>query len=283
MAQSRRYPVHDGLRDACKFAATVSRFTFRGLDREFLPTASNDTATISFIEFNGTYYALTARHVINGFRESAKKDGKEYEGFLCLQSPGVGILGPFLTPPPRFLERTPDIAICPIVSEVCNRIGKEAFLVRAENDAKYPISHAIAIGFPTGEKFDLKDEIGRLRMAMPCVEAVAEGVGSDGSSDQVQFFSEIEDRPETGSLSGMSGGPVFWSTDAKYGLLGFVKEALEIMPDARLQTIGTNPRVNFVCQRVDYNILQMWTSYIDENWQAERDKVNAAIRSVKEA
>ena len=118
---------------------------------------------------------------------------------------------------------------------------------------------------------------------MPCVEAVAEGVGSDGSSDQVQFFSEIEDRPETGSLSGMSGGPVFWSTDAKYGLLGFVKEALEIMPDARLQTIGTNPRVNFVCQRVDYNILQMWTSYIDENWQAERDKVNAAIRSVKEA
>ena len=73
MAQSRRYPVHDGLRDACKFAATVSRFTFRGLDREFLPPASNDTATISFIEFNGTYYALTARHVINGFRESAKK------------------------------------------------------------------------------------------------------------------------------------------------------------------------------------------------------------------
>ena len=90
---------------------------------------------------------------------------------------------------------------------------------------------------------------------------------SDGLSDQVQFFSELSEMPTVGSLSGMSGGPVFWSDGARHGLLGFVKEGLDIS----VSECGDKPKVQFICQRVDYAIMERWTNYIDRNWQSERD------------
>jgi hypothetical protein len=155
---------------------------------------------------------------------------------------------------------------------------KVAFEICVKGNAKWPVPFAIAVGFPTSSKNEVQDDIGATRLGLPCVHAVAQGLNSPGTSDQVQFFSELAERPNISSLSGMSGGPVFWSDEHHYGLIGFVKEALDVTPAEGEDSIFKEPKVNFICQRVDFEIFQKWAEYVDHNWQDERDKINAAIK-----
>lgn len=158
-----------------------------------------------------------------------------------------------------------------------------AFEIRPQDDAKWPVSYAVAIGFPTVEKHDMQAGLGSIRLALPCVHALAEGLDSTGSSDQVLFHSELSEKPSVVSLSGISGGPVFWSDGTKHGLIGFVKEALDVTPKEGEETFYTEPKVDFICQRVDFTILERWTQYIDMNWQKARDKINAIIEKEQSA
>lgn len=273
-----QYPVSDELIKAGQHAATISRLKYRGLERLLVPDARSETATVTFIQYGRSTYAVTARHVIQTFDNLAKNDGLLFQGYSCVQNPGVAILGPFLTPPANYPDREPDIAICPIHEQLPGKIGKVPFDIRRQDDATWPVSHALAVGFPTVEKHDVKDELGRTRLALPCVHAVAEGLNSSGSSDQVQFHSELSHKPSVVSLSGMSGGPVFWTDGTNRGLIGFVKEALDITPKEGEETFYTEPKVNFICQRVDHSILENWFQYVDANWQNARNTINNLLR-----
>ena len=279
MNKSVTYLAHDDIKETCKFAATIARFKYYDLHREILPPPSSETATVTFIELNNRCYAVTARHVIETFDKLANAEGKMYEGYMCLQSAGAGIGGPFVTPPGTLTEPKPDIAICPVEEVLCSRLGKEPFKILKRFDASWPVHYAVAVGFPTEQKYDTEDELGRTQLTMPCIQAVAESVNSHGSGDQIQFYSELEKKIEIECLSGMSGGPVFWSDGERYGLLGFVKEALDTPAGETLGISGNESRVHFLCQRVDFSVLTRWTNYVDEHWQAERDKINAKIRS----
>jgi hypothetical protein len=205
-----QYPMSDELMKAGQHAATIARFKYQGLERGLVPDAKSETATVTFIKYADRTYAVTARHVIQTFESLVKKDGFQFEGYSCVQYPGVAIAGPFLMPPAQYPYRDPDIAICPVNEQLPAKIGKTAFEVRREGDAKWPVTHALAVGFPTVEKHDVEDELGRTKLALPCVHAVAEGLDSSGTSDQVQFHSELSEKPSVVSLSGMSGGPVFF-------------------------------------------------------------------------
>lgn len=273
-----QFPLSDELMKAGQHAATIARLKYCGLERLLVPDARSETATVTFIKYGGRTYAVTARHVIQTFDSLAKNDGIQFEGYSCVQDPGVAIVGPFLTPPANYPDREPDIAICPIHEDLPSKIGKTPFEIRRQDDAIWPVTHALAVGFPTVEKHDIKDELGRTRLALPCVHAVAQGLNSSGSSDQVQFHSELSQKPSVVSLSGMSGGPVFWSDGTNLGLIGFVKEALDITPKEGEATFYTEPKVNFICHRVDHSILVNWFQYVDVNWQNERDKINNALR-----
>ena len=273
-----KYPINHSTMNAGQHAATIARLKFQGLERGLVPTAASETATVCFIKFKGRTYAVTARHVIETLNGLAEREGNQFEGYSCVQSPGVAINGPFLTPPANYPSPEPDIAICPVREELPGFINKTPFDVRPEEDAKWPISHAVAVGFPTAAKCDVKSEDGSIRLALPCVHAVAEGINSTGSSDQVQFHSELSERPTLVSLSGMSGGPVFWSDDTNHGLVGFVKEALDVAPKQGEVTFYTEPKVNFICQRVDFAIFERWAQYVDMNWQKERNKLNVMLK-----
>jgi hypothetical protein len=246
-----------------------------------VPIPENETATVTFTKIRGTTYAVTAGHVIETFDCLAAREGTQFEGYACVQSPGVAILGPFIRPPPDYPDPQPDIAICPVDKDLPGYIGKEPFEIRVQDDAKWPVNYAVAVGFPTVEKHDFQDKAGRTRLALPCVHALAEGLNSSGTSDQVQFHSEIKERPSIVSLSGMSGGPAFWSDGTDHGLIGFIKEALDVTPKEGEESFYTEPKVNFICQRVDFAILERWTQYVDSNWQGEWDKLNALIAEAK--
>lgn len=284
-----KLPVHNEVLDACKYAATISRFKFHGMDRRFVPCPAVKTATVTFIEINYKTYAVTARHVIKYFQERARAERREHEGFYwehegfyCLQSPGVVIEGPFLTPPANYPEDPPDIAICPIDRRLPGYVGKEAFVVRPEGDPKWPVSHAVVFGFPTEEKHNIKDEHGNTRLAMPCIHVLAEGVGSDGQGDQVHFYSSLQEPPVVQNLSGISGGPAFWTDESSYGLVGFVKEGRVVVPDEGEGTPNGDSRLHYILQRVDYSILKRWTEYISENWESKCDEINATINRVED-
>ena len=58
------------------------------------------------------------------------------------------------------------------------------------------------------------------------------------------------------NLSGVSGGPVFWSTADHFGLVGFVYEGDQTGPaDDMIQ----RPRVRFFVETCDYHEFSRWT------------------------
>jgi hypothetical protein len=271
------YEFADELRDSCKYCAVIGRFKYRDeMMRGMLPTSDEPTATVTFVEFGGRTYAVTAAHVIGAFEKLREKEGIRFEGYFCPAKPGVAIVGPFVQPLEDFQGRRPDVAICPVNSDFPARIGKRAFVVANGNEPKFPVSHAMATGFPTAGKWDVVKS-GGVTLRMQCFEAVAEGIGNSGDSDQIQFYSELPQRPELGSLSGLSGGPVFWSAGAKFGLLGFVKEAMDVTPTEREESLSGEPRVHFLCQRANIDTLGTWPAFVDARSQIARDGINNGI------
>ena len=114
---------------------------------------------------------------------------------------------------------------------------------------------------------------------MPCVHAIAEGVGSSEYADQVQFYSELAEELAISSLSGLSGGPVFWSDGQRLGLIGFVKQALDVNPPEGEDTIHAGPRVNFICQRASYDDFGRWVEYANREMPKRREVLNQWARS----
>jgi hypothetical protein len=109
---------------------------------------------------------------------------------------------------------------------------------------------------------------------MPCFHAIAEGLPAPESADQLQFHSEIESKPEIGSLSGLSGGPVFWSDGEQLGLLGFVKQALDLEPTDN-ENIYTEPRVHFLVEHATYETFGLWAEHVLREGPKRREELNA--------
>lgn len=270
---NKQFPSHADLVHAGKHAATLALHRYRP-DRGFVPTEDEPTGTVTFLEIEGKTYALTAAHVIDILNKAASEYGMPHGSFIAPKAPGASIMGPFLVPPKDLAaRRAPDVALRPIAAELPGHIGKAAFVVHEDNCAPGEITHGQAVGFPSLRKTDVSDNRG-VYSSMQCVHAVAEFVHQ--SADQLIFRSHIADFPESGSLSGMSGGPVFWSDEGNYGLAGIVIEAADPAPG---ESLFNTPMVQFIAQRVDYQTLVDWAAYADRNWQTERDKLNAQLRA----
>ena len=273
-----QFSFADEMQRACRHCATIGRAklgTF--FERGFIPEATDDTATVTFINFEGRTYAVTAKHVMTAFANQAAKDGVGPESYFLPAGKGVAIHPPFVAPPGKWPEPAPDIALHKIDDDLPLRIGKEVFVLRPEVVPSFPVPYAAAVGFPTIVKAT-REEPGGTRLALPCVHAVAAGIPAPEYADQLQFFSEIETNAEIGSLSGMSGGPVFWSDGNRLGLLGFVKEALDVEPCAGEETIHSGPRVNFICQRASYETFGRWAEYADNEWPKQREALNRLVK-----
>lgn len=268
-------PFADPLKTACRHCATIARArTAEMFKRRLVPRQDDDTATVTFIKLEGRTYAVTAWHVIEIFCRQAVKDNVAPEAYVLPAAPGVILQPPLLRPPALYMMRQPDIGLRRVPDDLPGQIGKEAFEVRKTPAPTFPISHALAVGFPTASKRPHAESGGK-RLELPCVWAVAEGVGGP-KADQVQFFSELEQAPEGEALSGMSGGPVFWSDDEAYGLLGFVKEAPAVAASGGGEALTNRPRVQIMCQRASYDDLLRWTAYAEAEWPGARAALNAA-------
>src|SRR5271166_6430287 len=182
------------LKEATRYCATFARAKLKTFfDRHLIPDVNDPTATVTFVEFEGRTYAVTARHVIEEFRKMAIAEGSDPEGYFLPVTPGILINPPFISPPAPFMGHVPDVALRPIDQALPAHIGKTSFSLKADAVPTFPVPYALAAGFPTDEKADHSEPRSK-RLAMPGVIAVAEGVGSL-DADQVQFFSEIDNLP----------------------------------------------------------------------------------------
>lgn len=280
MRLERTMPVFetaDGLLHASKYCATLAQMKPIDIKRMFTPHPSDDTGTVTFLKIDGRLYALTAWHIPQGFKRAANNAGEMETSFYVPCEKGAYLPAPFVQVPQGFIGAQKDIGIMPIDARVLDNTGKEAFLVDDRRPPPFPLTHAVAVGFPTAQKRDVKTDRG-LTLGMQCVHAIAEGVTSDDDADQVRFHSDIEDAPPITSLSGMSGGPVFWTTAEEFGLLGIIVEALDVSPKEGLHNIFGGHRVNFVCDRISFDDLVAWADYAGNQWPKGRERLNEEAR-----
>jgi hypothetical protein len=264
----------DEMQGACRHCATFARANSKMVyERGLIPRAQDETATVTFIRFEGRTYAVTALHVIDIFGAQAERDGLAPEGYFLPAGKGVAMAPPFIPPPQDWLVPAPDVALRQIDDGLPSYIGTEAFELRQDVRPTYPVPYAAAAGFPTAAKHNRAEPLGN-RLAMQCVHAIAKGVAAPEYADQIQFFSEIEAKPEFASLSGLSGGPVFWSDGNQLGLLGLVKEALDVEPRPGEESIYAGPRVNFIAQHVTYETFAVWAEHALGEWPKRRNELN---------
>lgn len=246
----------DDLSKPCRYCAPISYVQTERLTSQPVPDPTEPTATVTFIQFRDRTYAVTAAHVVNSFRASVP-DPQNWTFFIPT-APGHTLFDHFYQPPAEFLTQRPDAVIRRIDPGLPPYLGKEAFLL-TEDAQPDLFPYALAVGYPTARKKKLTHDDG-WQVAMECCQAAAEGI-SRGTSDQVQFYSEIHARPEITSLSGMSGGPVLWSDGTMRGLIGIVKEAMS--NEESEHTLGGGPKVHFICQRFSAAEFAVWTAGIE--------------------
>jgi hypothetical protein len=221
-----------------------------------LLNAGYENGTLTFIEHDGLHYGVTCWHVIEALHNRTTKYGAGK--FICatLKDGTYGVEDTFQRPSALFgRNNQPDIAVAKLPGDFPTKIGKRYFLLQPETGHRpNPLQYAMAFGFPSEEKENLYEGTG-YRVAMPCAHAVAEGMGGE-----TQFLSTLNDEPKIGHLSGMSGGPVFWSTADHFGLLGIIYEGSRT---SATDDFIQSPRIHFFVDRCDHGEFSRWVAELD--------------------
>lgn len=225
------------------------------------PNENDLNATLTFVKFNGKTYGITCKHV-------TEKENRP--SFVTLTQGKQCIINDFICPQGDiFVYPAPDIAIRQIHPNFPQAIGKIPIKVEQNNiPALNTIRHSVAVGFPTKEKQKFAVQNGN-RIEMPCVHALAEISSINKSNGQLSLHSELEQNVQIKDFNGMSGGPVFWSTEKEYGLLGITYAAL--LPNPSENSLGGGPRIAIKSELVTPERFKNWLTQFpvlteDKNW-----------------
>lgn len=219
------------------------------------PNRNNLNATLTFLEFGGKVYGITCKHVADICKK--KEVSKISTCFTTLTKGKYFILNEFICPPSEvFVYPAPDIAIRQIHPDFPQAIGKIPIKLEQNNiPALGTICHAVAVGYPTSKKQRVDVQNG-YRIEMPCVHALVEISSINECNSQLSLHSELEQTVQVKDFNGMSGGPVFWSTEEKYGLLGITYEAL--LPNPSENSLGGCPRIAIKAELVTPERFKNW-------------------------
>lgn len=216
------YMVSDNFSsNACKHCAPM--FIIKQ-NLAMAPTADDPSATLTFVRFQGRTYGITCKHVLTNLRERIQESGNEFSHtfFIALKQHHV-VQDRFFVPPRDLINPEPDIAIRELHPDFPAHVGKLAIDIEANPvPLLSDVTFAVAVGFPDRLKTQSKAQVG-YQLAMPCVHVVADNHSKVGPS--FTLFSELQHTPGIRDLSGMSGGPIYWSDGVSYGLLGITYES----------------------------------------------------------
>lgn len=189
------------------------------------PDAGLRNGTLTFVKSDGRTYAITCQHIIQHYRDVLKSSGREFSHSMRTMLNGFHhVQDRFIQPTAQHGDGPPDIAIREINPDHIAHIGKRPLDLDALREPPEGIRHAYAVGFPESLKYNKHDEGDRFgyRASIPQVEVLAEL--SRRPDRRFTMFSELAKPAADIDYSGMSGGPIFWSTEDEYGILGIVYE-----------------------------------------------------------
>jgi hypothetical protein len=246
----------DGLKEGCRFCAALGIVPAHIQKLPQLLNAGIENGTLTFLEHDGFHYGVTCWHVIEDLHNRNTKYGAGRYICATLKDGTYGIADNFRRPSAPFgSNKQPDIAVGRLPEDFAAKLGKRYYSLQPEAGHRpNPLQYAIAFGLPTEEKENMYEGAG-YRVAMPCAHAVAEGIGGD-----TQFLSVLNHEPKIGHLSGMSGGPVFWSTADHFGLLGIIYEGNRT---GAAEDFIQSPRIHFFVDRCDYDEFSRWVAELD--------------------
>lgn len=220
-----QYPIASQLHanPAVNCAALVITENFEAGSKYILPAqpkAELRNGTITFVQSQGRFYGITCFHVVEHFRKMEKKGGAGSHSMRTMLNGFYVVIDRFIQPPAQYPDASPDIAIREVKPGFISHLGKQAIDIDVMKDVPDGIRHAYAVGFPEALKTAFNDKIG-YRVSMPQAQILAELQATP--TRRFSMFSEIEPVHDI-DYSGMSGGPIFWSTEEEYGLVGIIYE-----------------------------------------------------------
>lgn len=228
---NKKYPIADRLQEDysrhCSTLAITETFTkgSNGILQIAHPDEKSRNGTLTFVKSDGKTFAITCWHVIEHFRELKEKSGDEISHSLFTMTPRpYTVVDTFIRPSSQFESHKLDIAIRQVRNDYVPALGKEAIDL---DNLKMPeeIEFGFAVGFPEDLKYEKeKDAFGSKRIiSLPTVAILAEI--NEKPDQRFTMFSEFESPQGYETYSGMSGGPIFWSTEKEYGIYGIMYEA----------------------------------------------------------
>jgi len=222
------YPICDQLaaNPAKHCAAIVVTANFEPDDRGLLQFAKPDeklrSGTLTFVETEGRTFAITCLHVVQHYRDLTAASDEGAYSMRTMVNGFLVVLDRFITPQPQYGDGPLDIAIREVAPSFVKHLGKEPFSLDLRSEMPSAIGHGYAVGFPeTLKKRVHENELG-YKVSMPQVQILAELTHTPRS--RFQLFSELDEAPAHTNFSGMSGGPIFWSSETEYGMLGITYE-----------------------------------------------------------
>lgn len=185
------------------------------------PKETLRSGTLTFVASKGRTFGITCKHVVQHYRDLEVTDKGAYSMRTMLNDFLV-VMDRFKIPQPQYGDGPLDIAIREVMPKFVKELGKEPFDLDASPDMPSEIRHGYAIGFPETLKRRIQSDPLGYKISMPQLEVLAELQSTPCS--RFQLFSELEQPPTHSDFSGMSGGPIFWSTETEYGMLGITYE-----------------------------------------------------------
>ena len=186
------------------------------------PDAALRNGTLTFVKSEGRTYGITCQHVVQHYRNVLKASGGKSHSMRTMVNGFYIVLDRFVQSHGQFCESDPDIAIREINSDHVAHIGKVAIDLDTTTIAPENMQHAYAVGFPERMKYNKCDDGVRYRVSMPQLQILAEMPRRPDR--RFTMFSELPSPAIAVDYSGMSGGPIFWTTENDYGILGIIYE-----------------------------------------------------------
>lgn len=227
----KQYPIADKLNeDYSRHCSTVAITESLVQDSNGLlqighPDENSRNGTLTFVKSEGKTFAITCWHVIKYLRKLKEESKNEYSHSLYTMTPRPYIvIDSFIQPISSTEYHDLDIGIRQVRNDFVMALGKEPIDI---DNSTLPdnIEFGFAVGFPENLKYE-KNNVpltSKKIISLPTVAILAE-INKKPNS-RFTMFSEFDKAQGYETYSGMSGGPIFWSSENDYGIYGIMYEA----------------------------------------------------------
>ncbi|WP_129128100.1 hypothetical protein [Geomonas oryzae] len=290
------YCVHDDL--VCGNDSVTDRFCAHifiakkdellfGGNSSVIPENGNYAAirngTVTFIKFRGKEYGVTCRHVQEQLDQQNSDNDKKlariaelplpdiakYHFFISKGQQQIHLNTRFFPVPSESGMPSPDIAIGALPPGLVESLGKSCITIGKDWNSVELLEDrhltGIACGYPemnrklTPSPIPNIDNFGKSFV-------VARAKFDTFSERTIRIVDVIEQTNGINVLSGMSGGPLFWSTQSDWGLAGIVKHGGDLYPNIETENDDEfPPAINIVAEPVTIAKLEKWTEKLSHN------------------